>query len=188
MIAKLRHFIPTDILLTIYKSFVQQLLYYGLSVWGQTSKSCLDKLLKLQKRALRLIFFVDRNESAIPLFTKTNILPINLSYFEKIANLMYDVNNNIVPSNIYNLFTYVKNTHSYNTRAAASNNFYIKKSRLNIQQKSFSRFGVRIWNQIPAHIRDLPKKSFKHEVKQSLFKSLNNEGYFINIDNLQFPK
>ena len=30
-------------------------------------------------------------------------------------------------------------------------------------KRSFSRFGVRLWNEIPRRIRDLPKKEFKGE-------------------------
>ena len=44
------------------------------------------------------------------------------------------------PKNIVNLFIDTKNVHSYNTRASASHNFYIKHSKLQIQFKAFSRF------------------------------------------------
>ena len=62
-------------LLTIYWSFIARYLTYGLVAWGQASKSSLDKLLKLQKRALCFISFSNCNEHAIPLFVDANILP-----------------------------------------------------------------------------------------------------------------
>ena len=60
-------------------------LNYGLIVWGQARKSYLNKLLKLQKRALRFIYFSDRNQHAIPLFSDAGILPLQFSYYELTA-------------------------------------------------------------------------------------------------------
>lgn len=54
IISRLRHFVPTSILLNIYRSLIHPYISYGLLAWGQTSKANLDKFLILQKRALRL--------------------------------------------------------------------------------------------------------------------------------------
>ena len=54
-------------------------------------KSYFDKLLKLQKRGLRFIYFSDRNQHAIPLFSDAGILPLQFSYCELTANLMFDI-------------------------------------------------------------------------------------------------
>ena len=126
-------------------------------------KSYLDKLLKLQKRALRFIYLSDHNEHAIPLFVDAHILPLKFVYYESIATLMFDVRNRTAPSNIQDLFQDVSNVHSYNTRSSTSNrsNFYTKPSRLSIQVNSFSRTGVRVWNAIPQALRNLSKNDFK---------------------------
>ena len=68
MIAKLRHFVPSSVLINIYKSLILPYLTYGLVAWGNASKNYLNKIVVLQKRVLRLIYFVDRKEYAIPLF------------------------------------------------------------------------------------------------------------------------
>ena len=85
LISKLRHFVPKHTLINIYRSLVAPYLTYGLIVWGQACKSYLDKLLKLQKRALRFIYFSDRNQHAIqflyfpmPVFNRYNALIMNL--------------------------------------------------------------------------------------------------------------
>ena len=54
------------------------------------------------------------------------------------------------------------------TRSSASENFYVQNSSPEIHKRSFSRFGVRLWNEIPRRIRDLPKKEFKGEIRQLL--------------------
>ena len=101
LIAKLRHFLTTHTLLNIYQALIVPYLTYGLTVWGQACKSYPDKLLKLQKRALRSIYFSDHNEHALHLFVHAHILPLKFVYNESIATLMFDVRNRTAPSKIY---------------------------------------------------------------------------------------
>ena len=70
LIAKLRHSVPRPILLHIYKSLVDRYITYGLAAWGQVCKTYLHKILFLQKRALRLLYFTGWHEHAIPLFSR----------------------------------------------------------------------------------------------------------------------
>jgi len=181
LISKLRHFVPAHTLINIYRALIAPYLTYGLTAWGQACKSYLDKLLKLQKRALRFIHFSNRNEHAIPLFLDSNILPLAFCYYESVANLMFDVRNGTAPSNILNLFQDVSNVHSYNTRSSASNNFYTQSSSLSIQANSFSRIGVKVWNGIPLEIKNLTKSSFKKKIKQTLFSILRSLDRYIYL-------
>lgn len=182
LFSKLRHFVPQDTLITLYWSLIQPYLNYGICAWGQASKSNLNKLLILQKRALRIIFFADRKQSAIPLFVKTNIPPINIMYCQSIANLMHDVTNKRAPNKISKLFKSVGDVHSYNTRSSTSKKLFTQPSRLNIQLNSFSRVGVRLWNAIPQNVRELPKKRFKKEFRNMLFHLLQTEESYVEVE------
>ena len=84
--------------------------------------------------------------------------------------LKHDISNRKVPSNILNLFSDTTSIHSYNSLSSPSNNFYIKKSRLDIQKRDFSRVGVKIWNEIPTSLREqlLPKNASKRNFTLSL--------------------
>ena len=59
----------------IYRS----LIYLLILIWNkrlrQAAQTHLNKLLTLQKRALRLMHFADNREHAIPIFIATNIMP-----------------------------------------------------------------------------------------------------------------
>jgi len=59
---------------------------------------------------------------------------------------MYDVNKNTAPDNILKLFSRISSVHTYNTRAATSEHFYIKESRLDVNEMLFrvlgSKFGM----------------------------------------------
>ena len=153
LLSKLRHFVPTHTLINIYNSLIAPYLRNGLVAWGQASKNELDKLRILQKRALRFIFFANRRDHAIPLFLKAKILPIHCLHYKLLAETMHDISNDLVPSNLKEVFLPTAKVHLYNTRSSASKNFFIKKSRLEIKRNSFSRFGARLWNELPTKLR-----------------------------------
>ena len=81
MIAKLRYFVPSTVLVNIYNSLILPYITYGPIAWGNASNAYLNKILVLQKRVLRLIYFTDRREHAISLFAKAKILPVTFLYY-----------------------------------------------------------------------------------------------------------
>ena len=115
ILAGLRHFVPSSTLLNIYCSLVQPYLSYGIAVWGQAAPTNLEKILILQKRALRLIHFKPFRFHAVPL---------NFLYSKTICLIMHDVSNNVTPPNVSKLFTYSSKVHHHNTRFSAAGNFY----------------------------------------------------------------
>ena len=68
VISRLRHFVPFCTLrcIYIYQSLILPYLTYGLTAWGQAAKAHLNKLLLLQKRALRLMYFLNPRTHAFP--------------------------------------------------------------------------------------------------------------------------
>ena len=95
MIARLRNLIPLATLLNIYHSLIEPYISYGLIAWGEAANIHLNKVLILQKRALRLMCFADSKAHSSPIL-----------YYHLVSSLMYDINNHRVPSNISMLFTY----------------------------------------------------------------------------------
>ena len=57
IIARLRHFTPFSTLQHVYRSLIFPYLSYGLVAWGLAAQSHLEKILVLQKRAVRLMNF-----------------------------------------------------------------------------------------------------------------------------------
>ena len=102
-LARLRHHVPLNILLQIYRSLIFSCEVYGVPVWGQAAQRDL-KILTSQKRALRLIFFSNKRSHAIPLFFASNILPVDMLYSETVSTITHDVFTNSAPKNIRQLF------------------------------------------------------------------------------------
>ena len=70
LISKRRHSIPRHILLYIYQTLIHLHLNYGIAAWDQASKTSLNKILILQKKVLRMMYFTCIGEHAIPLFIR----------------------------------------------------------------------------------------------------------------------
>ena len=56
MLTKLKHFLPENILHSLYCNLVLPYINYGI-IWGNTCKMYLDKIIKLQKWAIRTISY-----------------------------------------------------------------------------------------------------------------------------------
>ena len=105
-------------------------------------------------------------------------------YFQRVSSLMHDINNNVVPPNISNLFTLTQDFHHYNTRSSTSGNFYMNYSRLNHHKNSFSIIGAKIWNSIPKELRQLPKHKFNKKINKLLFQILKNQDSYADLDTI----
>ena len=135
-------------------------------------------LIKLQKCVLRLMNFGQYTSSMrfLSLCLLKYYLLICFTSSRCDVNAWWQYNN-LTPLNILNLFT------SLNTRSSSNNNFDVKHSRLNKQNKSFSRTGARIWNSIPADLCNFSKNKFKKTLHDILFSILIEEE-----DNVDLPK
>ena len=170
IISRLRHFVPLKTLISIYDSLISPYISYGLIAWGQASKTHLEKILILQKRAVRLINFLPFRTHAIPYFAQSNILPITMIYCKLSSTLMLDITTNSASQNICNLFTFTLDIHQYNTHSASSGIYYINHHHKN----SFSIVGAKIWNSIPESYRRLPKHILKKKIKTLVFETLES--------------
>ena len=123
-------------------------------------------------------------QASFPLFLRAKILPIHFLYYKLLAKTMHDVNNDVIPSQLKDLFIPTAKIHSYNTRSSVSNNFYIKKSKLEIERKSFSRIGAKLWNEIRTKLRTLPKLIFKRKIRMILFNIVESEDSYEDLESI----
>ena len=109
------------------------------------------------------MYFSEPRAHAVPLFTSSKILPLNMLYVETVSTIMFDVSCLTVPTNISNLFIKANEKHNHETWFSSLRNFYIKRSRLNQNHGSFAKFGAKLWNSICDKFRQLlPKRTFKN--------------------------
>lgn len=113
VITKLKHFLPTNILQTIYNSLIHSYINYGIVIWGWKA----NNIFKLQKRAIRMITKSNFTAHTSPLFKYLNILKLpdicalhDLKFCYKIANKL------LPPYFTSEKFLLDTHTHNYTTR------------------------------------------------------------------------
>ena len=86
MLYKLRDSLPTSSLLQIYFSLIHSHLSYAILIWGSSPHTHISKLLKLQKKAIRILSNKSPRTSCRPLFKHYNILTVTSLYILEASN------------------------------------------------------------------------------------------------------
>ena len=67
LLAKLRYYIKSDLLRTVYFAIFDSIMRYDLQVCGQNKNATFKEIKKLQNKAIRIMYFKSRLEPAKPL-------------------------------------------------------------------------------------------------------------------------
>ena len=70
MIARSKRNLPMDVRKLLFNALIQSQIQYAISIWGGTTKSILDPLIKLQKKALRIVVKAKWISHCEPLWNK----------------------------------------------------------------------------------------------------------------------
>ena len=97
MLKKLKHFVPENILYSLYCTLILPYINYGVLIWGNTCKTYLDKIFKLQKWAIRTISNSHYRSHTGPLFSKFNILNVHNTFKLNLGIFMYRHHSNQLP-------------------------------------------------------------------------------------------
>ena len=115
---RMKHFFSIIVLKAVYFGLVHCHLTYGISLWGSASNKELNKLLIVQKRALRCIHHKPYNSHTAQLFKSAQIVNIfDLFRLENIK-LAHRFLNHTLPESLSALFGVSASIHTHNTRRA----------------------------------------------------------------------
>ena len=102
-INKVKNFLPANALKTLYFSLIHSHLTYCTSIYSCTSKSNLEKIAKVQRKAIRTITHSSYRANTDTLFLSLNILPLNKLITLANLSLMHSTHFNYASSSILNL-------------------------------------------------------------------------------------
>ena len=105
ILVKCRRLFTHKTLLTLYNSFVYPYMNYCITVWGNTCDSFLDPIVKLQKRAVRVIEGAKRYSHTDPIFKKLKILKFRQIYLYSVQLFVFKYHHNILPHIFDDFFT-----------------------------------------------------------------------------------
>ena len=104
LINRVKHLLNQNLLRMLYSSLINSHLNYGLIFWGYGPKYKINIILKLQKRAMRMITGLGYRDHTQEIFKRLNVLKIDdLTKFNAYL-FMYDIIKGKVPTRIKQLF------------------------------------------------------------------------------------
>lgn len=162
LLKRIKNCLPYEERVSFYTATIKPALMYGSSVWTLCSKSNIDLIFKLQKRAARVILNVDNCARTVPLFNRLKWLPF---YEEAKINrhciLFKRVYGNL-PEYMDDILIRNSDIHKRSTRYNEIN-FICPKYKLETEAgRSFTVTSIKEWNSLPIDVRKLSTvKSFK---------------------------
>ena len=166
-LSKLKNLLPIKVKYTIYNSLIKSHIEYNLSCWGKVKSKEIEKIIVLQKRAVRYIANLKYNSHTGQTFKNLNILKFNDLVNLKQATFMYRYANDKLPSSFKDVFSKLSNF----DRSLSFELPKTKKASLKLLP-SFSM--IKIWNELPLHIkRNRSLKSFKRQYSSHLSEYYN---------------
>ena len=158
VINKLKYTVPERVLHTLYCTLVLPYINYNILVWGNTCYSYMDKLLKLQKWAVRSITKSHYRSHSAPLFKKLKILNVYDSYKLEVGVFMFRYSLNQLPERFNIFFARNNDFHDYHTRNG--NDFTLTRNKKVFSDQSIKTTGPILWKSIRQNIKD--SRSIKH--------------------------
>jgi len=158
----------TRCLRALYYALIYPHLTYCVIIWGSASKTVLNKLFVLQKRALRIIEGCNWRCHTIPLFLKHYLLKLEDIYIVSCILFAYKFKYQMLPQVCNSLMMLNINVNPrYEIRSV--NDFLVQTSRTTLREKCISVRGPMYWNAVPLEIKSLSTVSnFKAKLYQYL--------------------
>ena len=182
LLKKIKRYLPIKERLLYYNALIKPVLMYGSMVWNICDAKELHCLLRLQKRAARVILGVDSYSRSVINFSKLGWLP----FFDEIklnkCTMIFKSLKGDVPIYIRDLLKTNSSVHNRSTRHGNLNLVCPKYLRNNDGGKAFSVDAVKLWNSLPHNIKNKPSiKLFKTAVKKYFISSYRNLDNFETI-------
>ena len=152
-IRKIRDFVDRDTLISIYNALINPHFDYCSEVWDTLGVGLSNRLQKLQNRAARVIMNFGNDISGPEAIKALGWETLETRRVKSKAKTMYKVLNNLAPSSLAELFEQKRNITQYDLRGS-STSLQLPQPKTEKLKKSFSYDGARVWNSLPADVRN----------------------------------
>ena len=122
---KIRHLLPTGVLVSLYYSLFVSFLQYGIIVWGLIYDTYTKPIYLLQKKVVRSISFKNFSSPSTPIFYDLKILKCNDLLQLKLLTFVYEPVNLITPTPFHNFFDMLSTVQQYDTRQARKGDIFM---------------------------------------------------------------
>ena len=151
---KVRSFFPSSALKMAYNSLVQSKMLYMIQIYGTATKTLLNRVFVLQKRALKLIHGVNLRHSTVDLFSNVakNQLPLGALITRSIALHVHKL---ITNQSFHNL-QLPRVPNDISTRSSVRGSLKVRRSRTSRHGDACMRsIGPKIYNELPRNVIEI---------------------------------
>ena len=161
IISKVKNILPRYSLLTLYSSIVQSHLNYGLHIWG--SSVSIGKLIRLQKKSIRIITNSPYKSHTEPLFKRTGILKLTDQYKLNVLTFMYQHKNSKLPDSLNKLPYFISSCRRLTRQRALAN---CSRSRTKFTDLLPLHMFPKMWNELHPKFHEIASFGlFKRSVR-----------------------
>ena len=155
----------------LYYSFLQPYFDYCILIWGKAADSHLNKLILLQKRAIRTICGAQFLAHTTNLFASLKILKLKDLYLLRCALFTYKLYSHQFPATFASAFTVAVLNHTHNTRSVTQRSLHTPLYRTTLKQKTLKYQSIKLYNEflLPNNYNSLSSiNSFKNVLTKKL--------------------
>ena len=150
-IKQMKNTLPHTCLINLYNALIHPYINYGLQIWGNARQKYLNKIFRLQKRAMRIASNAAYNSHTEPIFKCNRVLKVHELYEYQVLLFMNDFRNNLLPISFKNIFQL--NQEKITSRSTRQSTlFHIPKSKNNfgniLPQSNYPKIWNKWYNQI----------------------------------------
>ena len=175
LLKKIMNYLPLKQRLLYYNALIRPVINYDSVLWTNCDKESLGRVLKLQKRAARVILKAPPLTPSVTLLNRLKWLPFYKDALISKCIIVYKRLHGDVPAYLNNLLKLNSNIHSRQTRYC---NFTLNSLRYNRETEGGRTFTVttcKAWNSLSLPVRQKDSvDSFKKALWNEFFKHQQN--------------
>ena len=178
MLSKIRYYVDGNTIRSLYFSIFSSHISYCCQVWGQSGNPNLNRILSIQRSALRIINFQPFRSDVSFMFRNLGILLFtNLIRVSNILFVFDSLSNNL-PISISNFFCQSKDVHSYNTRNSKNEKLALSKFKSVKYGKNSIKYQCAAeWNKSITEINNFFLAKYRDSLYYKSFFDLNKNQF-----------
>ena len=157
LLSKLKHTISTDILTTIYNSLILPHITYAITSWGNMKNKEMDRLEKLQKKAIRFVNKSKYNSHTDPLFKQSKLLKLQDIYNIECIKIYLRHKAQILSPYLSNQLATNAEIHTHHTRQ--DQDIHNTPITSTLEEQLVNSKIAAAWNKLPHNIKTLGSPS-----------------------------
>src|SRR6218665_3390646 len=162
------HLLDKDRLKLLYCTLFEPYIAYCGTVWSSNKNGNLDRILRLQKRAVRIITHSSFLAHSASLFKALNILTIYDLTHLSVLVYMFRATRNLLPHTFSSYLIHMDQIHSHFTRGSV--NYATPFAQTTLRMASLQVMGPRLWDSLPTRVKQTQSIcTLKKELKLIFF-------------------